>query len=271
MTYTSGLGGYLRFNGNANLGSGSGNYIYLYPGGTSTAGLKFSGAPNDPSNVTLSFLNLRNDGPKKGIINSIDVDGTVYGGILPIDLYMYPGKDVYTNNQANIILAFDGTNLRGNVGVGTASPTAQLHTTGTVRFAGLTADTTKTRVLVSDANGNLYYRDASTLASTDAIRTSLAVNWPDYVFAAGYRLPGLAEVEAYIRKEHHLSEVPSADEVRRKGIDGGAVQATFLKKIEELTLYTIQQDKQLAAQRTEIADLKARLEKLEQLITKKEN
>jgi hypothetical protein len=78
-------------------------------------------------------------------------------------------------------------------------------------------------------------------------------------------------VEAYIRKEHHLPEVPSADDIRRKGIDGGAIPATLLKKIEELTLYTIQQDKQLTAQRTEIADLKSRLEKLEQLITKKEH
>ncbi|WP_431212127.1 hypothetical protein ACQ86N_41275 [Puia sp. P3] len=52
----------------------------------------------------------------------------------------------------------------GNVGVGTTSPQAQLHTTGTVRFAGLTSDTTQTRVLVSDASGNLFYRSASSLA-----------------------------------------------------------------------------------------------------------
>ena len=39
------------------------------------------------------------------------------------------------------------------MGIGTASPTAQLHTTGTVRFAGLTADSTQSRILVSDANG----------------------------------------------------------------------------------------------------------------------
>jgi hypothetical protein len=94
-------------------------------------------------------------------------------------------------NNGNKLQVYGTGYFGGSIGIGTGTPSAQLHTTGSVRFAGLTADTTQTRLLVSDANGNLYYRDASTLASTDAIRTSLAGNWPDYVFAAGYRLPGL--------------------------------------------------------------------------------
>ncbi|MEO8404213.1 MAG: hypothetical protein ABI480_06450, partial [Chitinophagaceae bacterium] len=51
----------------------------------------------------------------------------------------------------------------GEVGIGTTSPTAQLHTTGSVRFAGLTSNTTLNDVLVRDANGNVYYRNISTL------------------------------------------------------------------------------------------------------------
>ncbi|WP_431212125.1 hypothetical protein ACQ86N_41265 [Puia sp. P3] len=66
----------------------------------------------------------------------------------------------------------------GNIGMGTTSPQAQLHTTGSVRFAGLTSDTTQTRVLVSDASGNLFYRSASSLADNQLIRSSLAVNGP---------------------------------------------------------------------------------------------
>jgi len=55
---------------------------------------------------------------------------------------------------------------------------AQLHTTGDVQFAGLTNDSTQTRVLVSDANGKLYYRNASSLAAADVLRSSLAINGP---------------------------------------------------------------------------------------------
>jgi trimeric autotransporter adhesin len=52
-----------------------------------------------------------------------------------------------------------------NVGIGTTAPTAQLHTTGTVKFAGLVANTTAARVVVSDADGNIAYKDAATFGS----------------------------------------------------------------------------------------------------------
>ncbi|MES1250126.1 MAG: hypothetical protein ABUL46_05545, partial [Chitinophaga rupis] len=152
---------------------------------------------------------------------------------------------------------FSGAN--GYFGLGTTSPTAQLHTTGTVRFAGLTNDDTQTRVLVSDANGNLYYRNVSSLAMGDIPRTSLAVNgpmkaksltlsqtgWPDYVFDSTYKLTSLQEVEEYIRRNNHLPGVPSAEEIARDGISVGDNQAALLKKIEELTLYNIAGEKQI--------------------------
>lgn len=50
-----------------------------------------------------------------------------------------------------------------NVGIGTDAPTAQFHTTGTVRFEGLTSNNALTNVVVADANGNLFLRDVSTL------------------------------------------------------------------------------------------------------------
>ncbi|MES1250252.1 MAG: hypothetical protein ABUL46_06175, partial [Chitinophaga rupis] len=156
---------------------------------------------------------------------------------------------------------------------------AQLHTTGAVRFAGLTSDTTKNRVLVSDVNGNLYYRDAATLASNGilnadlangkAILPSLTVNgrisskrlklsqagWPDYVFAGGYDLPKLNAIEEYIRQHGHLPGIPSAAEVEENGIDVGDHQAALLKKIEELTLYVITQEKKLKTQEQQILEL----------------
>lgn len=145
-----------------------------------------------------------------------------------------------------------------------------------VRLAGLTQDSTQTRVLVSDANGNLYYRSASSLAVDNLVRSSLAVNgtiksrkiiispddWADYVFDSTYRLPRLGEVESYIRREHHLPGIPSAADVRKDSLDVGAGQAALLKKIEELTLYTIEQDKKLDEQQRQIGELKAQVEML---------
>jgi hypothetical protein len=71
--------------------------------------------------------------------------------------------------------------------------------------------------------------------------------WSDYVFYSNYRLRPLSEVEQYINQYHHLPEVPSAEEVEKNGLDVGDNQATLLKKIEELTLYIIQQNKRIEA------------------------
>jgi len=173
---------------------------------------------------------------------------------------------------------FSGSN--GYFGIGTTSPTAQLHTTGAVRFAGLTNVDTLTRILVSDANGNLYYRNASSLAGTDILRSSLAVNgpikaksltlsqtgWPDYVFDDTYRLSPLKELEDYIRQHNHLPDIPSAVEVARDGVSVGDNQAALLKKIEELTLYTIEQDKKMAAQEDEFKSLRQEILELKKLV-----
>lgn len=69
--------------------------------------------------------------------------------------------------------------------------------------------------------------------------------WPDYVFSAGYSLRPLAEVERFIKENGHLPEVPSATEVAKNGLDVGTAHAILLKKVEELTLYVIELQKQV--------------------------
>lgn len=71
------------------------------------------------------------------------------------------------------------------------------------------------------------------------------IPWPDYVFAKGYKLRNLNQLEDFINKNSHLPEVPSAEEVKENGIEVGDMQRTLLKKIEELTLYIIDQQKQI--------------------------
>ncbi|MDR1112299.1 MAG: hypothetical protein LBL18_00835, partial [Bacteroidales bacterium] len=70
-------------------------------------------------------------------------------------------------------------------------------------------------------------------------------NWPDYVFAPDYELPSLSETESYIRDNGHLPEMPSAAEVEADGVKVGEMNALLLKKVEELTLYVIELQKQI--------------------------
>ena len=71
--------------------------------------------------------------------------------------------------------------------------------------------------------------------------------WADYVFAPSYNLMSLYEVEQYIKENNHLPEVPSEKEVIENGINLGEMNALLLKKIEELTLYMIEQEKRIEA------------------------
>jgi len=108
-----------------------------------------------------------------------------------------------------------------------------------------------------------------------------AYPWPDYVFDSTYQLQPLKNVEKYIKDHHRLAGMPSADSVTATGIDLGANQAALLKKIEELTLYIIQQDKalqqarqQLAAQQDEQRQARQafqqRIARIERLLKKKD-
>ncbi len=193
-----------------------------------------------------------------------------------------------TDNTAGKLQVNGNVTATGSLGLGTNAPTAQLHTTGTVRFAGLTQNNSLTRILVSDANGNIYYKTTGGVAVNDMPLSSLAVNgpieakkltltgaqtWPDYVFDSTYRLPSLPEIERYIDLNKHLAGIPSAAEVKAQGVDLGQTQAALLQKIEELTLYTINQDKlikkkdqALQRQQEKTAALEARLAAIEKTL-----
>ncbi|MES2703528.1 MAG: hypothetical protein V4649_12870 [Bacteroidota bacterium] len=81
-------------------------------------------------------------------------------------------------------------------------------------------------------------------------------NWSDFVFAADYKLPPLNKVESYIQEHKHLPEIPSAAEVAKDGIDVMEMDAKLLQKIEELTLYVIQQQKEIDELKKQVGKLK---------------
>jgi hypothetical protein len=78
-------------------------------------------------------------------------------------------------------------------------------------------------------------------------------SWADFVFSKDYSLPEISEVAAFIQKNNHLPDVPSAKQVGEEGYSQHDMNKILLQKIEELTLYTIQQQK-------EIETLKAQLQ-----------
>ena len=100
---------------------------------------------------------------------------------------------------------------------------------------------------ISDAKllvyGNMY-----------AQKLTVKASWADYVFKKGYYLRPLSEVETYISKHKHLPDVPSAKQIEEKGVSVGENQAILLKKIEELTLYLIEQNKKISKLQQQLVD-----------------
>jgi hypothetical protein len=65
------------------------------------------------------------------------------------------------------------------------------------------------------------------------------------VFDEDYDLMSLSEVESFIKENKHLPDVPSAKEVKKDGLDVAEMNATLLKKVEELTLHIIELEKKV--------------------------
>lgn len=92
---------------------------------------------------------------------------------------------------------------------------------------------------------------------------------PDYVFQKyftgistlkpEYKIPTLQEVENFVKRNHHLPEIPSAKEIQDKGLQLAEMNGLLLQKVEELTLYAIDQDKKLTALENEIAEMKVQV------------
>jgi len=95
----------------------------------------------------------------------------------------------------------------GNVGIGTTAPDVALAVKGTIH----------TQEVKVDMSG-----------------------WADYVFKPTYKLPSLTTVKAYIYKNNHLPDMPSAAEVDASGLNLGEMNKLLVKKVEELTLYLIE-------------------------------
>lgn len=84
----------------------------------------------------------------------------------------------------------------------------------------------------------------------------------DYVFNTDYNLRPLADVKAYVDKNHHLPEVPSAAEFKKDGQNLGEMNMLLLKKVEELTLYLINEHKANETLQAQVSELKSQMKLL---------
>ncbi len=154
----------------------------------------------------------------------------------------------------------------GNVGIGEVNPASRFVVSG----AGNDDQTSAFDVVNSDGTSLLFVRDdgkiiigEESITSGDHTDFILSVDgkivteeivitlddWSDFVFNDSYNLMPLNQLENSIKKNKHLPGIPSSEEVIKNGIELGEMQAKLLQKIEELTLYIIQLQKEINLQK----------------------
>ncbi|KRD58217.1 hypothetical protein ASE40_17945 [Flavobacterium sp. Root935] len=138
-------------------------------------------------------------------------------------------QDYAQGTAVNVYIIEDINFLNNNIGVGTSSPSYKLDVCGTIRAKEIKVD---------------------------------LLGGCDFVFEKDYKLLGLDELESYVNTNKHLPEIASEKEMIENGLNMKDFQLKLLQKIEELTLYTIEQNK-------EIKNLKKKVNSLESKSKKK--
>ncbi|HMI05190.1 MAG TPA: hypothetical protein VK541_22070 [Pedobacter sp.] len=147
------------------------------------------------------------------------VNGTPTATGIPTDLIFA------TSSGGNDALEGMRLDKNGNLGIGTSAPTEKLSVKGKIRAQEIKVEIN---------------------------------NWPDFVFAKDYKLLTLQETEKHIKEKGHLPGIPSAAEVEKNGIELGDMNKKLLQKIEELTLYLIEQNRFIVSQEKRIVELEKR-------------
>jgi hypothetical protein len=195
--------------------------------------MELLGSPSLTNNPTLRFKPL-STGPSAWI-------SAPAGGGLQIGVEEDDAPNTHTGKTPIVITAGSnvalGSNAGGQVIVGSlipnATPGVKLDVEGDARVSGV-------------------------LIATTVKTTSWGINStpPDYVFEKGYQLASLDRVEKYVEKNKHLPDIPSAKQIMNEGVDLAEMNMKLLRKVEELTLHAIRQEKAIKKQSEEIAELK---------------
>jgi trimeric autotransporter adhesin len=243
--------------------SGSENiFVGFEVGKLNTTGLKntFLGSISGLSNTTgqaNSFF-----GQRAGYSNTIGNDNTFFGraaGTSNItgDGNLYLGSGAGFSNTAgsgNVFIGYDaGRSLLGDsllVIDNQDRPDHLVYGDFSKRQFGINTNKLATGYTLS-VNG-------SVIATELKIQSYIA--WPDYVFKKDYKLLPLQDVENHIKEKGHLPNVYSAKQIEENGFAVSEMNAKLMEKIEELTLYLIEQNKKIQEQDKVISSLKTSIE-----------
>jgi hypothetical protein len=215
------------------------------------------GTFNSPSNLTLST-----GGTSR--LNIIHATGFVGIGVTPTEMLHVNGNILTSGNITGNALSTT------NATIGTF--TANGGTVSSFRTGGITVSSDANYATASSndllvqgrvgigttltSNPNNYVLAVNgKIGAKDVQVETKSTTWPDFVFASGYTLPNLYAVEQFIRANHHLQNVPSAQEIEKEH-NLGQMDAILLQKVEELTLYIIQQQKEIDALKQKLAEKK---------------
>lgn len=172
----------------------------------------------------------------------------------------------FKNSSGTVLLKVANSN---RVGVGITSPAAQLdvqaigsnvplqvrNNVGTVLFKVNTTGTVQIGNVTTPSGYKLYV-EQGILTEKVKVAVKNTGDWSDFVFDESYKLKTLDEVNAFIKENKHLPDVPSAENVVKEGLDLAKMDAKLLQKVEELTLYIIEQEKRIKDLEIVITNLK---------------
>ena len=210
----------------ADLSSTSNGYIMLGAGTTQSLLLDNNEIMVRNTYSTPGTLAIQNDGGEVtvGARTTINRGGEALAlnGNNPNMAFYQNGvyKSFIEQTNSGLYMGVNGGNLR-------------LDATGQVAIGGV----------VAAASG--YKLTVTGKVICEELKVKLSGAWPDYVFANDYKLKSLPEVEQFIAANKHLPNIPSAAEVEKDGITVGEMQKKMMEKIEELTLYIIDLQKQI--------------------------
>ncbi|TDP59167.1 beta strand repeat-containing protein [Flavobacterium dankookense] len=195
---------------------------------------------------------------------------------LPVPVFTGNGNITITGNGSTatpyLINSIDTSIYTNNGSIN------QLSTTNGNRVVDMNSRNIWFNTANSPTNGKIYLGSTANYPSstgnyklfveggilTEKVKVALrsTANWADYVFADDYKLMPLADVEKFISKNNHLPGIKSASELAENGLDVAEMQAKQMEKIEELTLYAIEQDKKIKEQNQLISKFNTELEEL---------
>ena len=210
--------------------------------GTTTTNLLSAQNVNVVGAITANTLSTKNANVTENISVNSGIQTLSLGSAYHGDLSWgtsYIGFNAKRNN-GSWTLAGGGTNNGGAVIWATVD--------GSLLFASIPKTGGSTQTLTDTQikeNVKLYLTPTGVLKAKEVLVST--AGWPDYVFDKDYKLLTLSEVEEYINENQHLPNVPSAVEVENNGIQLGEMNAILIRKVEELTLYILDLQKQINA------------------------